>query len=249
MRRYFIQLAYNGSNYHGWQIQPNAISVQEKVEEAMTTYFGRTINIIAAGRTDTGVHAKKMFVHFDWGDHIESKVLTYKLNAILPKDIVIEDVIEVNKSAHARFDALERTYEYRLSTKDSPFYLNLQYRHFAALDFDKMNQAAQLLLGEKDFSCFSKSKTQTYTNICVIKEAKWIQIEDGLYQFNITANRFLRNMVRAIVGTLIAIGEGKKSVEYIEELIKSKDRSNAGSSVPAHGLYLTDIIYPQEIWK
>lgn len=249
MKRYFIQLAFKGSNYHGWQIQPNAISVQEKVENALNVYFSKKIPIVGAGRTDTGVHAKMMMAHFDLDGEVALDNLAYKLNSILPKDIVVQKVVEVTESAHARFDAIYRSYEYFVMTNDDPFHLDLRYRHYTTLDLGKMNKAAKFLLGEHDFSCFSKSKTQTFTNNCNISIAKWETIENGVIRFDITANRFLRNMVRAIVGTLIEVGEGKRSVDSIPDLINSKSRSQAGTSVPAHGLYLTDIGYPNDIWQ
>lgn len=247
MNRYFIELAYKGSNYHGWQVQPNAMSVQEKVESALSIFLSQKIPIVGAGRTDTGVHAKKMMAHFDYSENIELSTFAYKLNAILPKDIVIHEVMRVNENAHARFSAIERSYEYDVAIKNDPFHLDLRYRHFASLDVERMNQAARLLLGEKDFSCFSKSNTQTYTNICVVTAAYWEVLNGEVLKFNITANRFLRNMVRAIVGTLIEVGEGKRSVDSILDLIDSKDRSKAGSSVPAHGLYLSDVKYPDDV--
>lgn len=243
--RYFISLTYKGTAYHGWQIQPNANTVQAEVQHALSILEQEKIELIAAGRTDTGVHAKEMVVHFDTEKLWDKAQFIFKMNSILPKDIAISDLKFVNNNFHARFSATSRTYQYHLSLNKNPFILDLSYHFFGNLSVESMNQAAQFLLGEHDFSCFSKSKTQTFTNNCTIEKAVWEDVGDELI-FTIKANRFLRNMVRAIVGTLIEVGEGKREVSYIPELIASKNRSNAGTSVPASGLFLVHIEYPKE---
>lgn len=241
--RYFIKLAYNGTNYHGWQTQPNAVSVQETLEKALSLLLKNKIEIVAAGRTDSGVHAKEMFAHFDFEETIDGDYWIPKLNSYLPKDIVIHSIFEVNTEAHARFDAIERTYEYHIhSTKDA-FINELSWYHFYPLNLEKMNQAAKILLEYTDFECFSKVNTDVFTFNCKIKNAFWQQ-KDNQLVFTITADRFLRNMVRAIVGTMINIGQGKIEPEHLRTIIESKNRSQAGFSAPAHGLYLTQILYP-----
>jgi len=245
MRRYFVYFQYDGTAYHGWQIQPNAITVQEVFQKAMKTFFQKEIELIAAGRTDTGVHALEMVAHFDIDQALQKKDVLYHLNHLLPKDIAIYDLKVVKSEFHARFDATSRTYNYFLSNKKSPFKLHQYFYFHRSLDIEKMNEAAHILLGEHDFSCFSKSKTQTFTNLCTISEAFWREEVEGSLAFEVTANRFLRNMVRCIVGTLIEVGEGKRTLESMTELIASKDRKNAGSSVPASGLFLTSINYPE----
>jgi len=245
-KRYFLEIAYDGTAYHGWQTQPNAVSVQEKLNYALATFLREEIETIGAGRTDTGVHAKQLYVHFDSAHPklaSDPARCIHSLNALLPYDISIQRIINVHEDAHARFDATERSYEYHLHTKKNPFLINKSWFQRDLPDIKKMNEAAQLLLGTKDFECFSKSHTQVFTNICTIKEAKWVQDGDH-FVFHITADRFLRNMVRAIVGTLLEVGLKGKPVSYVEEVLASKNRSKAGVSVPAHGLYLTRVIYP-----
>jgi tRNA pseudouridine38-40 synthase len=244
--RYFVDIAFKGSAYHGWQRQENAISVQEKIEGALSTYFSEVIEIVGAGRTDTGVHASHMVFHFDLEYEIDTKAACFQLNAILPKDIAFQRIRMVKEEFHARFSATARTYRYHIHQHKDPFIDGSSYYFRPELDFDKMNQAAQLLLGKKDFSCFSKSHTQTFTNNCDIKAAKWVKADEGKYYFEITADRFLRNMVRAIVGTLIELGQGKRKLESITKLIASQDRKQAGYSVPAEGLFLHHIEYPAE---
>ncbi|ULC58819.1 tRNA pseudouridine(38-40) synthase TruA [Flaviramulus sp. BrNp1-15] len=244
--RYFIELSYNGSAYHGWQNQPNAISVQEVIEKALSTLLAEEINIMGAGRTDAGVHAKQMFAHFDTDVVFDEKKIIYKLNSFLPKDIAIHDVFKVKAEAHTRFDALSRTYLYRVTLKKNVFSFENTYYVKQSLDVDKMNEASKILFGYKDFQCFSKSNTDVKTYNCDIMNAEWFFVNDELH-FVIKANRFLRNMVRAIVGTMINIGIGKLSIEDLHTIIQSKNRSEAGFSVPAHGLYLTHIEYPEDI--
>lgn len=240
--RYFIQFAYNGTHYHGWQIQPNASSVQETLNKAFSVLLNAPISIMGAGRTDTGVHATEMFGHFDTEKSLDVPVLVHKLNSYLPKDIAIFDIILVHDDAHCRFDATKRTYEYHINTVKNPFLQELSWYVNQKLDVDFMNEAAQLLLKHTDFQCFSKVNTDVNTFDCTIFEAFWKQ-EKGKLIFTISANRFLRNMVRAIVGTLINIGLHKITLEDLENIIASKNREKAGFSVPAHGLYLTNIYY------
>lgn len=241
--RYFIKLAYNGTNYHGWQSQPNAVSVQETLEKALSLLLKNKIEIVGAGRTDTGVHAKEMYAHFDFNKTIEKDFWVPKLNSYLPKDIVINDIVEVSADAHARFDATSRTYEYLMHTFKNAFLNEQSWYHFYPLDLDKMNEAAKILLEYTDFECFSKTNTDVFTFNCKITEAHWQQNGSQL-MFTITADRFLRNMVRAIVGTMINIGQGKIEITHLRKIIESKNRNEAGFSVPAHGLYLTKITYP-----
>ncbi|KVV15286.1 tRNA pseudouridine synthase A [Flavobacterium sp. TAB 87] len=240
--RYFIHFAYNGTQYHGWQYQPNASSVQETLQRALSVILNSAVALMGAGRTDTGVHAKQMFAHFDFQSTIDSVVLIHKLNSYLPKDIAVFDIILVHDEAHCRFDASRRTYEYRINTFKNPFVEELSWYFNQKLDVPLMNEAAQLLLQHTNFQCFSKVNTDVNTFDCTIFEAYWKKENDQLI-FTISANRFLRNMVRAIVGTLINIGLHKITVLDFEAIIASKSREKAGFSVPAHGLYLTNVYY------
>ncbi|MBL1409620.1 tRNA pseudouridine(38-40) synthase TruA [Sphingobacterium faecale] len=245
-KRFFIEIAYDGSAYHGWQIQPNAISVQEKLNHALYTLTRENIETIGAGRTDTGVHARQLYVHFDSANALlinSIEKFKHSLNALLPYDIAIKNIFEVSTDAHARFDATSRSYEYHIHIHKDPFLINRSWQVRELPDIEKMNEAAQQLLGTMDFSCFSKSNTQVHTNICTITEAKWRQFGE-IAIFNITADRFLRNMVRAIVGTLMKIGSQDLPVSHVKDILSSKNRSRAGISVPAHGLYLTKVRYP-----
>ncbi len=245
--RYFLELSYNGTPYHGWQRQPNAISVQEVVENSLSTLLRVDTEIVGAGRTDTGVHAKQLIAHFDCDNHLEIHTLQYKLNAILPPEIAISNICLVKDEAHARFDAVRRSYQYFITLKKDPFEINTCYYLKKQLDVALMNEAAKLLLNYSNFKCFSKSKTDVKTYNCTITNAVWDENGDQLI-FSISANRFLRNMVRAIVGTLIEIGEHKLNLDDLVNIIKSEDRSQAGYSVPAHGLYLTNVEYPKTIY-
>lgn len=223
-------------------MQPEAISVQEKLNDALSTIFRQKIEVVGAGRTDTGVHASQMFAHFDIESDMKEDIV-FKLNSILPGDIAIYEVFLVDDEKHARFDAASRTYQYKIWLGRNPFLLDFSWQiHTLKPDVLKMNEAAKLLLEYEDFQCFSKVKTNVYTYNCTIFEAFWKQNDNELI-FTITANRFLRNMVRAIVGTLIDVGFGKISTEDFRKIIESKNRSNAGLSVPAKGLYLTNIKY------
>ncbi|WP_343328929.1 tRNA pseudouridine(38-40) synthase TruA [Polaribacter staleyi] len=240
--RYFIELSYNGKNYHGWQIQPDVISVQEKLNKAVSTIFQEKIEVVGAGRTDTGVHASQMFAHFDIEKSLKGDI-PHKLNSLLPLDIVVYNVFEVDVEKHARFGALSRSYEYKIWLGRNPFLLDFSWQiHSQDLNVDLMNEAAKLLLEYTDFQTFSKVKTDVYTYNCDITEALWKQDGKELV-FYITANRFLRNMVRAIVGTLVDVGLGKITKDDFRKIIESKNRGNAGLSVPAKGLFLTQIKY------
>ncbi|PKB15399.1 tRNA pseudouridine(38-40) synthase TruA [Flavobacterium sp. 5] len=240
--RYFIKLAYNGTQYHGWQIQPNAASVQETMNKAFSVILNSEISLMGAGRTDTGVHAKEMYAHFDFKNPIDTKNLIHKLNSFLPKDIVIYDVFPVADDAHTRFDATKRTYEYHINTFKDAFLQEQSWYFHQKLDLDLMNEAAKILLKHTDFQCFSKVNTDVNTFDCSIFEAHWKEENEKLI-FTISANRFLRNMVRSIVGTLINIGLHKITLDDFEMILESKNRDKAGFSVPAHGLYLTKIEY------
>ncbi|MBB3187773.1 tRNA pseudouridine(38-40) synthase TruA [Microbacter margulisiae] len=246
-QRYFLWIAYNGNEYHGWQIQPNAKSIQATIEDALTILFKKPIEIVGAGRTDTGVHALEMVAHVDLPllDNID--LIKKQLNGILPQSIAIDQIRPVRPDAHARFDASSRTYEYWIITKKNPFYLHAATAVYAPLDFEAMNRAASMLLKYTDFTSFSKLHTDVKTNDCIIQEAFWKQRGD-LWVFTITANRFLRNMVRAIVGTLLQIGRGNIDEENFRDIIEAKNRNKAGASVNPDGLYLIHVTYPQELF-
>ena len=243
--RYLLELSYNGTNYHGWQIQSNSITVQEVIEKALSVILNQKTQVVGAGRTDAGVHAAYFCLHFDYSNSIDDqKGFIYKLNSYLRSDIYVINILKVSDNFHARFDALTRTYQYKLTTTKNPFLKDQAYYVRKNLDFSKMNLAALKLFNYTNFKCFSKSNTDVKTYNCTIKKAVWV-FRDNCWFFEISANRFLRNMVRAIVGTLIEIGEGKKEVEYLDYVIKNQKRELAGYSVPAHGLYLVNILYPE----
>ena len=245
--RYFIELSYLGKNYHGWQIQPNAITVQEKINQAFSLILCTPILVVGAGRTDTGVHAAQMFAHIDTELAIDTQKYLYKFNSVLPDDIVIKNIFKVTEQAHVRFSAISRSYEYKIYLGRNPFLLDSTWQFYKKpLNITKMNAAAALLKNYTNFKCFSKSKTEVKTYNCHITNAEWIQEENTL-TFYITADRFLRNMVRAIVGTLVAIGQEKNTVEHLIEVIESQNRSAAGISAPAYGLSLTAVTYPETI--
>jgi tRNA pseudouridine38-40 synthase len=241
--RYFIEFAYNGKNYCGWQYQPHSPSVQETLNKGLSTLLRTPVDVVGAGRTDTGVHARQMYGHFDLGAHFDPEKLVMKLNSFLPKDIVVYKFLPLHETAHARFDAISRTYEYHLHTFKDAFENEGSWFHFYPLDIAKMNEAAQILLEYTDFKCFSKTNTDVHTFDCKITRAHWQQNNNQIV-FTITADRFLRNMVRAIVGTLVNVGLGKITINHVRAIIESRDRGHAGASVPAHGLYLTKVIYP-----
>jgi tRNA pseudouridine38-40 synthase len=235
-------LSYKGTNYHGWQIQPDASSVQEEITKALATILQEKILLVGAGRTDAGVHASQMFAHVDTVKKLSNNYV-HKLNAILPNDIVIKSIKEVSDDTHARFDAVSRTYEYKIILGRDPFLLETTWQlHQKNLQIEKMNEAANLLFKYEDFESFSKVKTDVNTFNCTIMKAVWT-LEDKHLIFHIKANRFLRNMVRAVVGTLLEVGLGKKTVEDFRKIIESKKRSEAGLSVPAKGLFLTEVCY------
>lgn len=247
MQRYFIQIAYNGTNYHGWQIQPNASTVQEVLERAVSILTRETVSITGAGRTDTGVHASFFVAHFDLSGKVDNPdQLQQKLNAFLPEDISIIKLFPVGKDMHARFNATSRSYHYYVSEKKEPFRKEFTNRCHHLLDIEKMNQAASLLLQYDDFTSFSKLHTDVNNNICKVSKAEWRR-DNGQLVFEITANRFLRNMVRAIVGTLIEVGRGKILLVEFRVIIEAKDRCKAGTSVFAGALFLTDIQYPEPV--
>ncbi|MBS9767837.1 MAG: tRNA pseudouridine(38-40) synthase TruA [Flavobacteriaceae bacterium] len=246
--RYFLEIAYKGTNYHGWQSQPNAVTVQETIEKAMSLLLRCPISILGAGRTDTGVHAEQMFAHFDIDFSIEKERFIYKMNSFLPSDIAIKDLREVQPEAHARFDAEQRSYRYQIYVGKNPFYTDKSWQLFSKnLNIDLMNTASGIMLEYNDFQCFSRSNSDVRTYICDIKKAEWKQ-EGQWLLFSITADRFLRNMVRAVVGTLVNVGEGKTSLEEFRQIIESKNRSNAGASAPAQGLFLTEVTYPKKLF-
>lgn len=245
--RYFIKLSYKGTNYHGWQIQPNANTVQAEVNNALSTVLGEDIQCTGCGRTDTGVHASEFYAHFDINSLLgNTDEAGCKINGYLPKDIAVIEIFQVSQTAHARFDAINRTYHYRISREKNPFNQDASYFLYGDLDTEAMKKSAAVLLEYSDFSCFSKSGTQNKTNNCTIVSAKWTCGNEELI-FTITANRFLRNMVRAIVGTMIELGKNRFNEKGLREIIEGKDRSSAGYSVPAQGLYLSKVDYPESI--
>ena len=249
MNRYFIYLSYNGKPFCGWQIQPNGITVQQRIEEALSTILRRPMSIVGAGRTDAGVHAQLMVAHFDSEEPISDlPFLADKLNRLLPKDIAIDRIVPVAPDAHARFDATSRTYKYYLTAKKNPFNYDWVYRYIGKLDYDLMNEACRVLFEYTDFTSFSKLHTDVKTNNCRIMEAGWKQ-EGDVWVFTLRADRFLRNMVRAIVGTLLEVGRGKLSLSGFREVIEAKDRGRAGTSAPGHALYLVDVTYPEKIFE
>jgi len=247
-KRFFIYFSYKGTAYHGWQFQPNGISVQEVLTQALCTILRTTLEITGAGRTDTGVHAKLMVAHFDVETDLPANLdLVSKLNSFLPNDIAVFKIVEVKTNAHARFDAISRRYEYHVVTRKNVFKNELAARGNLNLNFEAMNIAAKTLLEYRDFTSFSKLHTDVKTNNCAISHAEWTQ-QDEEWIFSIQADRFLRNMVRAIVGTLFEVGRNKMSVEEFRTVIEAKNRCKAGVSVPAHGLYLVDIQYPENLF-
>ena len=245
--RYFVYISYNGSNYCGWQIQPNGNSVQQEIETAIRMLLRQPISITGAGRTDAGVHARTMVAHFDSDPILNPDVFTDKINRILPKDIALLRIREVVPEAHARFDAVSREYQYFITTRKDVFRHSFQYKIAHPLHTEKMNEAAQILFEHTDFTSFSKLHTDVKTNNCKIIKASWEE-SDGSYVFTIRADRFLRNMVRAIVGTLIEVGRNKMSLPEFRSVIEAKDRGKAGTSVPGQALFLTDIEYPEHLF-
>lgn len=244
MSRYFLRFSFKGTRYAGWQIQDNALAVQEVLNDALKTLLKHETNTTGCGRTDTGVHAKQFYAHFDSNSELGDPVtFIYRLNAILPDDIVIHELVKVADNAHARYDAFSRTYEYFISTSKDPFLKEFVMVSYGSYDIQKMKLACSYLVAQRDYSSFSKTRTQVKTNVCHITEAFW-ELKGQMLVFTITSDRFLRGMVRAIVGTMLEVGMGKMEPENLISIIESKNRSEAGVSVPANGLYLVQIRYP-----
>ena len=249
--RYFITLSYDGTRYHGWQVQPNGISVQGELQRALSLILRQDIQVTGAGRTDTGVHARMMVAHFDLNSQISNlnsqfsilSQLAYKLNRLLPCDIAIQKIEPVSDDLHARFSATSRTYRYFIHTCKSPFLRHYSWQTHYALDFPLMNEAAAMLLEYDDFGAFCKSHADVKTTLCKITHAQWHQTSDSEWFFEITANRFLRNMVRAVVGTLIDVGRHRLSLDDFRKVIEGKRRTEAGESMPANALFLENITY------
>ena len=249
--RYFIKFSYLGTDFHGSQRQPNGNTVQETMEKALSMIFREEVSLTFAGRTDTGVHAREMYAHMDINDEVmqrEGGRLVFRLNGILPDSIAIYDILPVTDEAHARFDATRRTYEYHIVDHKNPFMHTLATRVRPGLDFDAMNNAAKYLIGIQDFASFCRSNTDVKTTICDLTRAEWKVLDNGHAVFTITADRFLRNMVRAVVGTLFEVGRGKMTKEQFADVITQHNRCAAGDSAPAEGLYLTKVDYPEEIF-
>jgi tRNA pseudouridine38-40 synthase len=246
--RYFIEIAYQGTNYFGWQKQPDAISVQKVLEHSMSLLLRKEINVVSAGRTDAGVHAKQLFAHFEFEEIEDPSNLVFRLNSFLPKDISVKNIFQVKEDVHARFHAIERAYEYQISLKKDPFSEGFAYLVHQKPSVKLMNEAANVLLNYRDFQCFSRSNTDVKTYNCKIVSAFWTE-ENNRLRFSISADRFLRNMGRAFVGTLLEVGYEKLSLQEFHDIIASKNRVNAGSSAPAHGLYLTGVSYPEDIFS
>lgn len=249
MYRYFLHIAYNGANYHGWQIQPASASVQGELEKCLSLKIGEHVNLTGCGRTDTGVHARHFYAHFEVENNIDDcQLLVNQLNIFLPEDIVIYDCWKVAHHHHARFDALSRTYHYYITKTKNPFHTHDAFYIYGPLDMEMMQKASDILFDYQDFTSFSKLHTQVKNNNCKIMEAGWFE-ENGLLVFHIKADRFLRNMVRAIVGTLLEVGKGKMSLDGFRTVIEDKNRCSAGTSMPAHALFLEDVSYPPDVYK
>jgi len=246
VRRYFIYISYNGQNYCGWQSQPNGVSVQGMLEGAMSLILRVKTPVTGAGRTDAGVHAARMVAHFEADALPEG--FAAKLNSVLPKDIAVDKVVPVRTDAHARFDALSRTYHYFITPEKDPFFGNFSAKVHGVLNIEAMNRAASILFEYEDFTSFSKLHTDVKTNNCRVMRAEFVPREKGWY-FVIKADRFLRNMVRAIVGTLLDVGRGKLTIDGFRAIIEAKDRGKAGSSAPAQGLFLVDVDYPESVFE
>lgn len=243
--RYFIEFSYKGTNYSGWQRQNNAISVQQLLDEALSLIHRETIESVGSSRTDTGVHAEQQYAHFDTVNAVkDSDLLSYRLNSLLPADIAVHRIFEVEETAHSRFDASYRRYEYRIVRRKNPFLSGESHIFHKPLDVSRMNEAAALLLTHKNFESFSKIHTQVNNFLCDITLAEWFE-KDGILIFSIRSNRFLRGMVRALVGTLLEVGIGKKSKEDFEKIILAQDRSKAGPQAPPEGLFLVEVGYPE----
>lgn len=241
--RYFITLSYDGTNYHGWQVQPGADSVQARINDALSKLLGGVVECVGAGRTDAGVHASLMVAHFDTDRNLDCEQFAFRMNRIVPRDIAIQKVEPVDEEMHARFSATSRTYHYYVYTRKNPYRRHYGVQLHFSPDYEAMNDAARVLLNTDDFTSFSKVNNDQKTNICHVTHAEWVQVEDDLWRFEITANRFLRNMVRAVVGTLLEVGRGRMSRDEFCRVISQKDRCSAGESVPGNALFLVDIKY------
>lgn len=241
--RYFVTLSYDGTRYHGWQIQPNGDSIQERLQGALSTLLRTEISVTGAGRTDAGVHARMMVAHFDYKGELDGKQLSYKLNRLLPYDIAVQKVEQVADDLHARFSATSRTYHYYIHTVKDPFSRAYSCELHYPLDFKKMNEAARMLLKYEDFGAFCKSGADVKTTLCQVTAAEWHQTSSSTWYFEISANRFLRNMVRAVVGTLVDVGRGRLSLEEFQKVIEGKRRTEAGESMPGNALFLENIEY------
>ncbi len=241
--RYLIHLSYDGARFHGWQIQPNGISVEGELERCLSTLLRKEVDIVGAGRTDAGVNARHMAAHFDWDEELDVAQLKYRLVRMLPPDIGIYCIEKVDDSLHARFSATARTYHYYVSTVKNPFTRRYYWQTHFDLDFALMNEAAAILMEYDDFACFCKSHTDVKTTICHMMEARWIQQNDTDWYFRIKANRFLRNMVRAVVGTLVEVGRNRMTLEEFRSVIEGKKRTKAGESMPGHALFLEKVDY------
>ena len=246
--RYFFEISYFGQQYSGWQSQANALGIQSVVEEALSTLFRRPLKIVGSGRTDAGVHCEQQFFHADIEDPFEPAQLMAKLNSYLPPDVAIKSVRPVRSDAHARYSALSRTYEYRISLEKNPFLNGRALRWHKSLDMQTMNRATALIVGTHDFTAFSKVKTDVNHFICEVKSAQW-KFSGGALTFRITANRFLRGMVRALTGTLLDVGIGKLTTKEFKAIMKSRDRRKAGANVAPQGLYLTRVAYPRSVFS
>ncbi len=241
--RFFITLSYDGTRFHGWQIQPNGISVQGELQRGLSLLLRQEIVVTGAGRTDAGVHASMMVAHFDYEGELDCRQLAYKLNKLLPQDIAIQKVEQVSDDLHARFSATSRTYYYYIHTEKSPFERHYSCELHYPLDFSKMNEAARILMEYEDFGAFCKSHADVKTTLCHVTKAEWHQNSPSTWYFEITANRFLRNMVRAVVGTLIEVGRGRMSIDDFRKVIEGKRRTEAGESMPGNALFLVNITY------
>ena len=241
--RYFIHFAYDGTNYHGWQIQPDANSVQEELQKALSVLLRHDVEIVGAGRTDAGVHARQMVAHFEWDGQLDCQQTAYRLGRMLPRDIAIYRMEPVADDMHARFSAVRRTYHYYLHTERDPFCRQYSCELHYDLDFERMNEAGRILCTYEDFGAFCKSHSDVKTTLCKVSEARWIQVDSAHWYFRISANRFLRNMVRAVVGTMIDVGRGRITLDDFRKIVEGKQRTQAGESMPAHALFLEEIEY------
>lgn len=241
--RYFITLSYDGTDFHGWQIQPNGNSVQEELQKALSTLLRQPVAVVGAGRTDAGVHARKMVAHFDCQEPIDCTQLAYRLNRMVPRSMAVYDVKRVSEELHARFSATRRTYHYYIHTRKDPFLRHYSCEMHFDLDFERMNEAARALMEYSDFGAFCKSHSDVKTTICRVMAAQWHQTSPTEWYFEISADRFLRNMVRAVVGTLVDVGRGRLSIDEFRNVIEGRKRTAAGESMPANALFLEDVEY------